>query len=96
MGGGTVLDLGVYAIQVAQWAFESEPTSVYANGELNEHGCDTNMVAALMYKNRGAATIETSSLVKLSNKAIIKGTKGEITVKRKLSAVIFKLNGSFY
>lgn len=73
----------MYAIQVAQWAFESEPTSVYANGELNEHGCDTSMAAVLNYKNRGKAKIETSSLVRLSNKAIIKGTKGQITVRRR-------------
>lgn len=82
LGGGTVLDLGVYVIQVAQWAFESEPTSVNATGVLNEHGCDTNMVAILNYANRGKATIETSSLHKLSNKAVIKGTKGQITVSR--------------
>lgn len=74
------MDLGVYAIQVAQWAFETEPTAVYATGELNEHGCDTNIVAVLNYANGGKATIETSSLVKLSNKAVIKGTKGQITV----------------
>lgn len=80
LGGGTVLDLGVYTIQVAQWAFESEPTSVFATGVLNEHGCDIKMAAVLNYANNGKATIETSSLNKLSNKAVIKGTKGQITV----------------
>lgn len=76
------MDLGVYVIQVAQWAFESEPISVYATGVLNEHGCDINMEAVLNYANRGKATIETSSLGKMSNKAVIKGTKGQITVSR--------------
>lgn len=38
------------------------------------------MKATLTYSDKAVATIETSATEKLDNKAIIKGTKGEITV----------------
>lgn len=80
LGGGTVLDLGVYAIQVCQWAFERAPIAIKATGTLNEDGCDTSMTAELTYENGGIANIATSALKELSNKAVIIGTKGQITV----------------
>lgn len=82
LGGGTILDLGVYTIQLSLWVFEAEPTSVRASGGLNEFGCDTNINAVLEFANGGKSTIATSSLEKLSNKAVIKGTKGQITVRK--------------
>lgn len=84
LGGGTVLDLGVYVIQVCQWAFERAPISIKATGTLNVDGCDTSMEAELTYENGGTATIATSALKELSNKAIITGTKGQITVSGQL------------
>lgn len=77
-----MLNGGVYVIQLAQWAFESVPISVVAIGGLNEDGVDTKMEAELNYANGGKATIRTSSLAKQSNQAIIKGTKGQITVNQ--------------
>lgn len=72
------MKFGVYTIQVAQWAFESEPTEVVATGELNDNGCDTKVQVELHYANGGKATIATSSLETLHNKVTIKGTKGQI------------------
>lgn len=80
MGGGTVLDLGIYAIQICQWVFDSPPKSIKATGTLNEEGCDLSMEADLVYVNNAIAKIKTSSLEQLSNKAVITGTKGQITV----------------
>jgi len=80
LGGGTVLDLGIYCIQLCQWVFQQPPKSIHATGVLNEEGVDTEMQAEISYggSENGTAKISTSSLRKLDNIAIITGTKGEI------------------
>lgn len=80
LGGGTVLDLGVYTIQVAQWAFDEAPTSITASGTLNDEGCDLAMNAVLSYGGDRVANIATSALKQLDNVAVITGTKGQIIV----------------
>lgn len=78
LGGGTVLDLGVYVIQLSQWCFERAPTAIQATGELNDDGCDVSMRAELTYSDGGVARITTSALEQLTNVAVIRGTKGTI------------------
>lgn len=78
LGGGTVLDLGVYVIQLCQWCFGRPPTAIAATGQLNEDGCDVAMQAELTYSDGGSARIATSALQELTNVAVIRGTKGTI------------------
>lgn len=79
LGGGTILDLGVYAIQVSLWAFNSEtPVKNEATGIVNEHGVDVGITAKLHFSKGGVANIKTSATKLLRNSAIIKGTKGQI------------------
>lgn len=80
LGGGTVLDLGVYVIQLSQWVFQQAPKSIKATGTRNANGVDADMQAEIRYGADEVAHISTSALKKLSNTAIIRGTKGEITV----------------
>ncbi|XP_055917385.1 trans-1,2-dihydrobenzene-1,2-diol dehydrogenase-like [Eupeodes corollae] len=80
LGGGTVLDLGIYVIQASQWAFQEPPKSIKATGELNAEGVDVCVQAELEYSGGRIAKIQTSAKKELENKAVIKGTKGEITI----------------
>ena len=81
MGGGTVLDLGVYVINIVEMAFKGEtPEKVQAVGHLNKNGVDYDFAAALQFKNNRSATIASQSLVQLPNEAVIVGTKGSIRV----------------
>ncbi|XP_058818873.1 trans-1,2-dihydrobenzene-1,2-diol dehydrogenase-like [Topomyia yanbarensis] len=80
LGGGTVLDLGVYTIQVSLWALRAEPSKVIAKGQLNEEGVDMEVEAVLHFPNGAVAKIKTSALKPLRNTAIIRGTKGSITL----------------
>ena len=80
-GGGTILDLGVYTIQFASFAFDDEkPQSIKASGHLNENGVDMTMSATLLYDNNRVATIATNAFVAMPNEGIIVGTKGTIRV----------------
>ncbi|KZC13216.1 PREDICTED: trans-1,2-dihydrobenzene-1,2-diol dehydrogenase-like [Dufourea novaeangliae] len=81
LGGGTVLDLGVYGIHFACFVFNNEvPHTVRASGCLNEDGVDMSVSANFLYKGNRTATIITHSVVDLPNEAYIIGTKGTIRV----------------
>uniref|UniRef100_A0A1B0GPG9 Trans-1,2-dihydrobenzene-1,2-diol dehydrogenase n=1 Tax=Phlebotomus papatasi TaxID=29031 RepID=A0A1B0GPG9_PHLPP len=79
LGGGTILDLGVYTIQVSQWAFREPPKEIKATGKLNDDGVDIETKSELIYST-GVAKIQTSATKKLKNEAVIIGTKGQITL----------------
>lgn len=78
LGGGTILDLGVYTIQVSLWAFDDNPINIEATGQLGPYGVDIEMKGKLTFPNGGVAKIRTSATEGLRNSAIIKGTKGTI------------------
>lgn len=81
LGGGTVLDLGVYTIQVCLWAFGGKaPSKVLASGVTNEEGIDMEMTAELHFPGGGVARMKTSALKQLKNTATVKGTKGSMTL----------------
>ena len=82
LGGGTILDLGIYTINIIQQAFNNEqPEKVVAVGHVNPDGVDLSVSAALAYSNGRSATLRTHSIVQLPNEAIIVGTKGYIKVR---------------
>lgn len=81
LGGGTILDLGVYGIQFACLVFNHDvPCTVRAAGILNSEGVDQSVSATLVYNGNRTATIVTHCLVDLPNEAYILGTKGMIKV----------------
>lgn len=80
LGGGTVLDLGVYNIQLALWAFQRYPDEIKAEGKLNDQNVDTETNVTLLFPGGGVAKMKTSGVLNLSNKAIVTGTKGSITL----------------
>lgn len=80
LGGGTCLDLGIYTIQVSQWAFQEPPQTIKAKGTLNDEGVDLAVKAELHYPGKRIAKMHISALEELGNRAIVKGSKGQITV----------------
>jgi len=81
LGGGTILDLGVYVINIVEQVYNGEmPEKINAVGHLNNDGVDLSVSAALKFKNGRTATIATHSQVQLLNEAHIVGTKGIIKV----------------
>jgi len=82
MGGGSILDLGIYTIQLAQLVFGGEEPLVVGAGHQGEDGCDESTSTSLLYTGGRTATLITHSRVQLPNTAVIVGTKGTITVPR--------------
>ncbi|XP_068155945.1 trans-1,2-dihydrobenzene-1,2-diol dehydrogenase-like [Drosophila tropicalis] len=77
LGGGVIYDLGIYAIQAIQWAFQEKPQKIEATGTLNAEGIDNDVSATLTYSGGRQAHLHLSSLEKLNNTAVITGTKGQ-------------------
>ncbi|XP_066598077.1 trans-1,2-dihydrobenzene-1,2-diol dehydrogenase-like [Prorops nasuta] len=81
LGGGTILDLGVYCLQFLLLVFgNEEPEKIKATGFVNNDGVDVSTSATLLFKGNRTATVLTHSLVNLPNEAIVIGTKGIIKV----------------
>jgi dihydrodiol dehydrogenase / D-xylose 1-dehydrogenase (NADP) len=79
-GGGSTLDLGAYPIQLALWVFRTEPTKVIAFGKLNDDGLDMEYTGEFHFSTGAITKFKVSCLNGLSNTAVIKGSKGQITV----------------
>lgn len=80
LGGGTVLDLGIYTLQLATLVLGDKPSSVKASGHLNSEGVDMSMSCVLTYANGATAVLSTHAEVELPNNAVIVGTNGSIEV----------------
>jgi len=81
LGGGTILDLGVYPINVLLTAYkDARPEVIKATGTLNSEGCDASMAAVFRFPGDKTASISTSMLSTLTNEAHIFGTKGTIKI----------------
>ncbi|XP_055382498.1 trans-1,2-dihydrobenzene-1,2-diol dehydrogenase-like [Condylostylus longicornis] len=81
LGGGCILDIGIYTIQISQWAFQQPPKSIEAKGELNSEGVDIEVNAKIHYSDKTFSNIKFSGKEALTNTAVIKGSKASITLK---------------
>ena len=79
LGGGSVLDVGVYTISFATMIFGGErPEKIYAQGSLLSTGVDDLAVITLTYSGGRIAQLSCSISYDISCDAVICGTKGEL------------------
>lgn len=79
LGGGTMLDLGIYCLQLAQLVYNGEkPYKVLAGGHLNEEGTDQSVSATMLYSEGRTATFQTHAKCNTSCEAVVYGTKGKM------------------
>ena len=77
LGGGAILDLGVYVISLAQH-FLGTPSTVSATGTLFPNGTDASASILLGFDGGRGATLTTSLQAATSGRATIVGTQGSI------------------
>ncbi|XP_036401839.1 trans-1,2-dihydrobenzene-1,2-diol dehydrogenase-like [Megalops cyprinoides] len=81
LGGGALLDLGIYCLQFVVLAFGGErPESVQATGVCLDSGVDGTTVVTLKFSRNRTAVCTCSITMQLTNDAVIVGTKGTIRV----------------
>lgn len=81
IGGGTILDLGIYALNAVNMIYNGEkPEKIAAVGHLNEEGVDISMSSSLLFSNKRTAQVTTNAMTNLPCDVVITGTKGHIRI----------------
>ncbi|KAG8184944.1 hypothetical protein JTE90_011076 [Oedothorax gibbosus] len=89
LGGGTVLDLGIYPLNAVTMIYKGEmPSKIAAVGHLNEDGVDIGMTCSLQYSNNKTASITTSGIAELPCDMVITGTNGRLKIPNSMYAAL--------
>ncbi|MFT4051515.1 MAG: Gfo/Idh/MocA family oxidoreductase [Microbacterium sp.] len=81
LGGGALLDLGVYPVSFA-FDVSGPVSSARATGHLGETGADTEVAIALAHENGAVSSLVTSSRGAGPNSAHVVGTAARIDIER--------------
>ena len=79
LAGGALLDLGVYPVAFASYFINKKTRSITASGELTDTGVDERTGIILQYGDV-TATLFTSMVNIMTNKAMLYGEKGYIEI----------------
>uniref|UniRef100_A0A8C6LF08 Trans-1,2-dihydrobenzene-1,2-diol dehydrogenase n=1 Tax=Nothobranchius furzeri TaxID=105023 RepID=A0A8C6LF08_NOTFU len=79
LGGGALLDIGVYCLQFVLMVFNGErPESIQATGVLLDSGVDESVIVVMKFSRKRMAVCAFSIAAQLPNDAIISGTEGSV------------------
>ncbi|MFZ4386851.1 MAG: Gfo/Idh/MocA family protein [Chthoniobacterales bacterium] len=79
LGGGALLDLGIYPISFA-WDLFGQPSQIRANATFTGTGVDQSSTVILSYEGGRSAVTHSASNVHGSNTAVVMGSKGRIEI----------------
>ncbi len=80
-GGGSLLDVGVYGLNFAQWYLGKEVTQINAQSDIY-NGVDSHTCVLLKYKSGAIADISSAILLRKPNEGYVYGTKGYAHLRR--------------
>ncbi|MBR3767811.1 MAG: Gfo/Idh/MocA family oxidoreductase [Clostridia bacterium] len=80
-GGGSLLDVGVYALYFSKWYLGKDIEEINAQCDFY-NGTDSHMNVLIKYKNGALASLSSATLLRKPNEGYIFGTKGYIKVNR--------------
>jgi len=78
LGGGSLLDVGIYPITFAQWVMQEAPQEIAALAQMHSSGVDERAGIVLRYTNGVIATLNSAITSSTSHDAWIFGSKGNI------------------
>jgi len=81
LGGGSLLDVGVYPIYLSYFLLGS-PDAIFACGKISESHIDETCGMMLKYKNGNYAMLESSIITQTEGSAWIYGRDGTIRIKK--------------
>ncbi|MGO1879427.1 MAG: Gfo/Idh/MocA family protein [Microbacterium gubbeenense] len=81
LGGGALLDLGVYPISFV-WDVLGAPTTIQASGRIGETGADTEVATVMTHASGAVSTTMSSSRGAGPNTAHIVGSRARIDIDR--------------
>jgi predicted dehydrogenase len=93
LGGGSLLDVGVYCISFAQMIFRDQPIEIETEAQIGRSGVDESARWQLKYRDGAYATGHSSVVQDTNHEAIIEGTEGVIRIPQFWCAKEYYLNG---
>jgi len=78
LGGGALLDVGVYPISFSSMIFGGTPTKVYATAALGATGVDEQQAVVLHYKPDQIANLSFTFLADTPKECVVIGDKGRV------------------
>jgi predicted dehydrogenase len=80
LGGGSLLDVGIYPITIASLAFQAAPTDIHGFAHVGEYGVDEQAAFVLGYSGGRLATLSSAIRTKTNWDAYIHGETGTIKI----------------
>ncbi|KAA3616321.1 MAG: gfo/Idh/MocA family oxidoreductase [Calditrichaeota bacterium] len=78
LGGGSLLDVGIYVISFSSMIYQQTPKKVVGFGHVGEFGSDEQGATILEYENGALGVLTFALRTEAVNEAYIYGTKGHI------------------
>ena len=92
LGGGSLLDVGIYNIGFAAMVLGINPLSISAHLNIGEYGTDEMASVILVYPDGATASLTSAIGTKMPSSGTIFGTKGFISVHSHLTATKMTLH----
>jgi len=80
LGGGALLDVGVYCVAYARMVFGSAPEEIHSSAHLGETGVDEQSAYIFRYDSGALARMSSATRTQSPQHATISGTEGSIEV----------------
>jgi predicted dehydrogenase len=80
LGGGALLDLGVYPISFASMIYKQSPTKIHSSAYIGKSNVDEKSCYLFEYKHGQTAMLSSSNRLIMPHDAYIFGTKGYIKI----------------
>jgi xylose dehydrogenase (NAD/NADP) len=98
MGGGALLDVGCYGVNVARWLFGAEPEAAQTSAEVGPTGVDLTFAGLLRFPGDRLAVVEASFKTAMQQTYTVVGTEGAIDLPHDafvpgVKKVTFRLRG---
>lgn len=92
LGGGALLDIGIYPVSFAAMIFGANPEKVQSTAHIGETGVDEQFSMILDYGNGKVASLNGAVRLNITNEAYIYGTEGYIHIPSFLYATTTTLH----
>jgi len=86
LGGGALLDAGIYPVSYASMVFGAQPAKASSIADIGKTGVDEQFSTVFQYLGGSIASLSGAVRTALGNDAVITGTLGQIVIPNFLSA----------
>jgi len=80
LGGGSLLDIGIYPISMASFIYEKQPVNIQSRVHLGDTGVDELAAMIFDYGDGRLAVLSSAITLQTSGETVIFGTEGQIRI----------------